>query len=474
MTEPKQSFAPRTPTFGVSILVLLICIATLTVGIILLKQPPNVPLILCGLVMGGYGVALGIPWSDLMDSAWDSIRSSLEAVMIVMIIGMVVGSWIAAGTVPYIIFWGLRLFRPEWILPFTVIFCAVLSTLTGSSWTTAGTIGIAFLGIGLSMGIPGPILAGAICCGAFFGDAESPLSDGFNFATAVSESGLYNGVKGTVVSLLPALLLSAVLMGFIGSGYRADPEDVVQSAQIAQTLQGLDAGFNLSPLTLLPAVVLLILLVVKAPAIPSMLAAAASGVLVDVVVQGATLQEALSYLMTGYVGHTGVESVDAIISRGGMTSMMDTVAIMILSMWMAGIMLRTGIVPVVLGKISDLVTRVTPLVALTNFLTLAFSYFAADCYLAMALPSKALGGAYDALGLDRNVLCRSTVNGVVFAPMVPWGTSGVYIAGTLGIATTSYLPYYFLGIMSPLCAIAFAALGIGTFKAKQGSAPRKR
>ena len=220
----------------------------------------------------------------------------------------------------------------------------------------------------------------------------------------------------------------------------------------------------MTPAVLLPAIVLFILLAVKLPAIPTMILAAVSGVVVDVFCQKDSLADALGYLMNGYVGNTGVADVDRIITRGGMNNMMSTVALMIFSMWMAGVLQRVGIISVLLEKISKMVTKIVPLVSLTNILTFVFSYFAADPYLAMTLPSKALEGAYDDLELNRSVLCRSVGNAVLFAPMVPWGSGGLYVSATLGIAVSSYIPYYFMGYLAPLLCILFPAVGIGNYK----------
>lgn len=313
------------------------------------------------------------------------------------------------------------------------------------------------------MGIPAPVVVGAICCGAFFGDTQSPMSDGCNFATAISGAGLYNGVKGMLCTNCPALLISFIVYIIIGLRYSVSA-NVSSGEQIAETLAGLEQGFHMTPAVLLPAIVLFILLAVKLPAIPTMVLAAVSGVVVDVFCQKDSLADALGYLMNGYVGNTGVADVDRIITRGGMNNMMSTVALMIFSMWMAGVLQRVGIISVLLEKISKMVTKIVPLVSLTNILTFVFSYFAADPYLAMTLPSKALEGAYDDLELNRSVLCRSVGNAVLFAPMVPWGSGGLYVSATLGIAVSSYIPYYFMGYLAPLLCILFAAVGIGNYK----------
>ena len=459
-TEKKAEFLP-------SLLVMVAAILVLVGGILVLKLDPHIPLIMCTFVLVFYGLYLGISWSDMMSSAVKSISECIEAIIIMMSIGMVVGAWIAGGTVPFIIYWGLKIFSPQWLLPFTVVLCALMSTLIGSSWTTAGTIGVAFMGIGMGLGIPAPIVAGAVVCGSFFGDTQSPMSDGCNFATAISGAGLYNGVRGMIISNVPALLISIVAYVFIGMNYSHVSAD--SASGIAETLAGLEGAFNLTPAVLLPAALLIFLIVIKFPAGPTMIAAAFAGTLCAVLFQGEGLGAALGYMMKGYVGDTGVADVDKIVTRGGLSAMMSTVAIVILSMWMAGVLQRTGIMHAILAKIARIIRKPAGLVTTTTVMTYLFSYFAADPYLAMMLPSKAFAEAYDEMGYDRSVLCRSVSSAVFFAPMVPWGSGGLYVAATLGVAVLDYLPYYFVGFLAPIITILCAFTGWGMYKAKKAA-----
>ncbi|RJW79616.1 Na+/H+ antiporter NhaC, partial [Subdoligranulum sp. OF01-18] len=459
-TEKKAEFLP-------SLLVMVAAILVLVGGILVLKLDPHIPLIMCTFVLVFYGLYLGISWSDMMSSAVKSISECIEAIIIMMSIGMVVGAWIAGGTVPFIIYWGLKIFSPQWLLPFTVVLCALMSTLIGSSWTTAGTIGVAFMGIGMGLGIPAPIVAGAVVCGSFFGDTQSPMSDGCNFATAISGAGLYNGVRGMIISNVPALLISIVAYVFIGMNYSHVSAD--SASGIAETLAGLEGAFNLTPAVLLPAALLIFLIVIKFPAVPTMIAAAFAGTLCAVLFQGEGLGAALGYMMKGYVGDTGVADVDKIVTRGGLSAMMSTVAIVILSMWMAGVLQRTGIMHAILAKIARIIRKPAGLVTTTTVMTYLFSYFAADPYLAMMLPSKAFAEAYDEMGYDRSVLCRSVSSAVFFAPMVPWGSGGLYVAATLGVAVLDYLPYYFVGFLAPIITILCAFTGWGMYKAKKAA-----
>ena len=463
MSESKNKIQEKKATLTGAIVVMLLSIAILMFGIITLGLDPKIPLLLCTLLMMFYGLSLKISWNDMMKESFKSISSSLEAMLIIMTIGMVIGSWVSGGTVPFVIYWGLKIFSPQWVLPFTVILCAIMSTLTGSSWTTAGTVGVAFYGIATSMGIPAPVIVGAICCGAFFGDVQSPMSDGFNFASAISGSDLYKSAKALLCTTIPALLISIVIFTIIGMNYSAS--GVGASSQIMETLGGLETGFNLNILTLLPVLVMIIM-AKKAPAVATMISAAFAGILVTIFVQGHSLADSLNYLVNGYVGNTGIADVDRIITRGGITGMMGTIALMFFSLWMAGVMQRIGIMEIILKAIAKVVTKLLPLTILTNVITFIMSYFAADPYLAMTLPAKALGEAYDDLGLDRSVLCRNVDNAVFFAPMVPWGSGGVYVTATLGVPTLQYIPFYFVAILAPIFCILYAAINKFQVKAE--------
>ena len=463
MGDNKKKQAERPATFGLSMFVMLIVIGILGGCILGLKLDPHIPLLMCTFVLVFYGLYLHITWDDMMGASVKSIGECIEAIIIMMSIGMVVGAWVSCGTVPFIIYWGLKAFSPKFILPFAVLLCTIISTLTGSSWTTVGTLGVAFMGIGTAMGINPALIAGAIVTGSFFGDTQSPMSDGCNFATAISGAGLYNGVKGMMISTIPGLIISTIIYTVLGFRYSAGGAGI-SSEGIQMTLDGLASGFNLTPAVLIPPILLIVLIAIKFPAVPTMIAAAFSGCICSVLFQGNSLADSLGYMMSGYVGNTGVEDVDKIVTRGGMSAMMNTVAIVILSMWMAGVLQRTGIMTAILSKISGVVKKPGPLVATSTITTFIFSYIAADPYLAMTLPAKAYADAYDELGYDRNILCRSISGSVMFAPMVPWGSGGLYTAATLGVAVTAYLPFYYLGFIVPILTIIYAFLGVGMYK----------
>jgi len=451
----------RKPTFAESIIVIAIAFAACFGGIVGFGADPHVPLFITTVICVIFGFYLGYDWQTLEEGIFNGIKSALLPMLIIMCIGMVVGGWIACGTVPYLIYWGLQLLSPRWFLTTGVIMCCIMSMCTGSSWTTAGTLGIALMGVGEGLGIPAPITAGAIVTGAFYGDKQSPLSDSTNFAPAVAETTLYEHVNSMLYTTTPALLISLVLYTILGFKYGSGTIDQGNIQMILSTLRD---NFNLNIGLVIPLIILIILIAKKVPALIGMSIAALLGLIFAVLFQGISLGEALKILHYGYVGNTGVEFVDKLLTRGGLNSMMWTISLMFVSLAMAGVLEKVGALAVVLEKFANLVASVFGVITTTLWSTFILNFFAADPYLAMLIPAKTFGPAFDKLGLDRKVLSRTLEDtGTLGCPLVPWGTSGVYMAATLGVATLSYAPYYFLGIINPFVSMACAAIGFGIF-----------
>lgn len=450
--------ARKQATFGQALFILVLSIGILMVGIIGLKQDPQIPLLLASIVCVIYAVYLGVTWKEIEEKATNIIGESIQAMIIIMLIGMLVGSWMACGTVPYIIFWGLKILSPSFFLVASLIICSIMSMATGSSWTTMGTIGVALMGVGYGLGVPVGVTAGAIVCGAYFGDKQSPLSDTSNFAAAVAKVDIYDCVKSMIWSTGPALIVSAVIFTIIGFQYSGQ---VVDTAEVDIMLNGIASAFTMNPLLLLPPVVLITLVVKKVPAIPGMIAGILLGVILAVTLQGETLGSALSYLMSGFVGNTGIEKIDTLLTRGGMNSMMFTVSLMFVSLFMAALLEITGVTYALLAKLTKVVNNLVGLVTTTIISGIVLNYFAADPYLATLLPARTFAPAYDKLGLKRTVLSRTIQDGgIVFAPLVPWGSNGIYAAAVLGVPVLTYLPYYFM-YLTPIFSIICAATGIG-------------
>ncbi len=454
-----------TPTFTTNIIALLAAVLILIYGVAFLGQNPHVVLLFSCSILLVYGLLIGKTWLEMRENIIKSISESIETMLIICLIGILVGVLMASGTVPTIIYYGLRIFSPSWFLPSTLILCAIMSISTGSSWTTIGTIGIAFLGIGYGLGIPVGITAEAIICGAYFGDKQSPVSDSTNFAAAVAKTDLYAHTRSMIYSTAPSFVISLIIFTIIGARYHIASID---ESQLLQITSGIQQVFKLTPILLIPLVVMTVMIIKKMPAIPTMLIAIGIAILEMFIFQHQSFSEILSYMYSGFISNTGNAAVDRLLTRGGLTSMTSTVALMFMSLMMAGLMQSTNIMDSVLNKLEKATSSQFGLIATTLISCILLSYFAADPYLAMLIPANVLGKKFDDLGLDRSVLSRTLEDGAtIICPMVPWGTNGIYCASTLGISVLAYLPYYFMGFLTPLFSLLLAFTGIGIKKKKK-------
>ena len=465
MKNEKVKNPERVATLGPSLLILLACVIILSVCIIGMGQDVQIPLALCtGLLILYGGLYLHISWKDMASSIVESVASGIEVFLIIFLIGGTVGTWIASGTVPIIIDYGLHIFSPKFFLVSILIICCIMSVVTGSSWTTMGTVGIAFMGVGEGLGINPAITAGCIACGAFFGDKQSPMSDSTNYAAAVAETDLYKHVRSMLYTTGPAIIVSGIIFTVMGLNSAGNSDASV----INEIITGLNDAYNMTPLLLLPLVFMVVMIILKVPAIPTMMICALLGVVFSIIFQGNTVAGAFTNMMSGYVGQTGNATIDQLLTRGGMSSMYGTIGIMCWSLSMAGMMMRDGIISSIMVKLESLTRNRTSLIVTHLISGYCLSFIAADPYLAMIIPAKAFGPKYDALGIDRCVTSRTCEDGgTLVCPMVPWGTSGVYTAATLGVATTAYLPYYLMGYINPIFVIICAVTGFGIIKAEK-------
>ncbi|MEL7648643.1 MAG: Na+/H+ antiporter NhaC [Sedimentibacter sp.] len=451
----------RKATFGESLIIIIIAFVILLVSIVVFKADAQIPLFLASVIVTVFAFYLGLKWENIEMAIFDSIKTALLPMVIIMLIGVTVGTWIACGTVPYLIYWGLQLISPTWFLVTACIMCSIMSLSTGSSWTTAGTIGVALMGVGMGLGIPPAMTAGAVVSGSFFGDKLSPLSDSTNFAAAVGGTSLFEHVNSMMWTTIPALLISWVIYAIMGlrfSGAIATPEGVVLM------LQGIEQTYNLNVALLIPLIVLLVLIIKKVPAIISIAIAALTGAIVGMTIQGIGFGDMLKYMLSGFVGNTGIPDVDRLLTRGGMTAMLGTISIMFMSLSLAGILDVTGCLEAAFSKLANIVKSVLGLITTCLASSLVLNFLAADPYLPMLMTSKIFGASYDEKGIDRKVLSRTLEDtGTLGCAMVPWGTSGVYMSATLGVAVFSYLPFYLLGIITPVVSMVLAASGIGIF-----------
>lgn len=442
---------------------ILVLIGVLIPAILVFGQDPHIPIVIAAVVAAALAITrLGYTWNEIEEGILKTINMGMQAIIILMIIGMIIGTWILGGVVPTMIYYGLQILSPAIFLVATAIICSVVSLATGSSWTTAGTVGIALLGVGQGLGIPVAIVAGAIISGAYFGDKMSPLSDTTNLAPAMAGSNLFDHIRHMALTTGPSLLIALVLYGFIGMRYAGQS---VNDSQIADILTALSSGFNINLLLLLPPVLVIAMVIFKVPAIPGLIGGVFLGSIFAVIFQGADFGAVIDAANYGFVSETGLELVDNLLSRGGMQDMMWTVSLIITALSFGGILESTGMLGVVAGNILKLAVNTGSLVLATVVSCFVVNIITGEQYLSIVIPGRMFKDAYADRGLAPVNLSRALEDsGTITSPLIPWNTCGAFMYGTLGVHPFAYAPYAFLNLINPFVSIFYGFTGISMIK----------
>jgi NhaC family Na+:H+ antiporter len=438
-------------------------VAVLVTCLVVLKDyeiSAHVPLVAGAIFAACVAVfRLGFTWKELEDGILSTINTTMQAILILLVVGMLIGTWILGGIVPSMIYWGLNVLSPGIFLVATTIICSIVSISTGSSWTTAGTIGIALLGIGSALGIPTPIIAGAIISGSYFGDKMSPLSDTTNLAPAMAGTTLFEHIKHMLYTTIPALLISLVLYGIIGMKYAGSQID---TSQISQIQSALFNNYNtLSPLLLLVPVAVIVMVIFKVPAIPGLIAGVILGAIVSVVFQDASIADVFVVAKSGYASSTGMDFVDELLTRGGLDSMLGTVSLMLCALSVGGILEKTGMLEALAKSILSIAKGTFGLIAATIFTCIGTNLAVADQYLAIVIPGSMYKDAFIKQGLSPKNLSRALEDSAtITSPLIPWNTCGAYMSATLGVGSFAFLPFAFFNLLCPLISLLYGATGL--------------
>ncbi|MGA2587902.1 MAG: Na+/H+ antiporter NhaC [Candidatus Aminicenantales bacterium] len=429
----------KRPALWIALLPLLAMGLLLGVGYGIYKIPPQVLLVCAAFLTGGLGFLLRFKWQDMEQGIVESIKKAMPAILIMLAVGILVGTWMASGTIPMIIYFGVKLISPKLFLMTTCLVCTITALATGTSWGTIGSVGVAFIGIAMGLGIPLGMAAGAIVTGAYFGDKNSPFSGIPNLAAVTAGVDLFDHIKHTLLSAIPGWLLSMAVFFFAGLKYGAAS---AQSETMTLILDTLKKNFRFHVLLLLPLAIVLILAIRKKPTIPAMLVAALVAAVLAVIFQKASLRELAQAVNTGYPAHTGVEIVDNLLARGGLMSMMESQLVLFTAFSFGGIMQKTGLLSVILGKVMKAADRVGSLVLVTIGSCLTTALVTGSSYLSVILPGELLSPVYKKKGLAAKNLSRIIDEcGGIIVPLIPWSIAGVYITGVLGVRVLAYLPW---------------------------------
>ena len=447
----------KKPGIIVALIPIVAMMTLLIVGYGVYHIVPQVLLIAAALITGILGLILGFKWEDMQKGIVDSIHKALPAMLIMICVGILIGSWIAAGTIPMIIFYGLKLISPRFFLVTACFVCSLTSIATGTSWGTIGTLGVAFIGIAMALGIPMGPAAGAIVAGAYFGDKMSPFSDVTNLAPAVAGSNLFDHIKHMLWSAVPAWLIGLLVYLVVGLRYGSG---TVESETMTAIVETLRSHFNFNILLLLPMAIVFYFAIAKKPVLPGMLLSAITAGALAVIFQGDTIPNVAAAMNTGYESKTGVEVVDNLISRGGMMSMMGVQLVAFTAFSFGGIMQKTGLLAVVFDKIKGLTNKVGSLIATTAGTSILAALVTGSSYLSMIVPAELLAPVYKKKGLAAKNLSRVIEEcGAIVVPLVPWSMAGVYVTGTIGVSPFQYLPWAVMNWLSVVILVIYGATG---------------
>jgi len=448
----------KKPVLAVALIPMIVMGLLLGIGYGIYQIRPQVLLVAAAFITGCLGLFLHFSWQEMEKGIVDSIHKAMPAILIMLCVGILIGAWIASGTIPMVIYYGLKLISPKFFLVTACFVCSLTSLATGTSWGTIGTLGVAFIGIAMGLGIPLGPAAGAIVAGAYFGDKMSPFSDVTNLAPVAAGSNLFDHIKHMLWSATPAWLLGLFIYFLVGLRYEAETVESETMTLITRTLK---ENFHFNILLLLPMVIVFYFAATKKPTIPGMLLSSFMAGILAILIQKAPITEIATALNTGYQANTGVAEVDRLISRGGMMSMMETQLVAFTAFSFGGIMQRTGLLSVILDKVMKFANKVWSIVLTTIAASIVTALVTGSSYLSMIIPGELLAPIYKRKNLAAKNLSRIIEeSGAIIVPLIPWSMAGVYITGTLGVSTFSYLPW---AIMNYAAVVILAIFGFTNF-----------
>lgn len=428
-------------------------------------------LLLGGAVAAIVGYFTKVPFHKMLDEVANNIKSTASAILILLMVGALAGTWMVSGIIPSMIYYGLQILSPAIFLPATLIICSVISIATGSSWTTSATVGIALIGIGGALGFDLGMVAGAVVSGAYFGDKLSPMSDTTNLAPAMAGTDLFTHIKYMTLTTIPTYIITLILFIILGLSVEVSGE-----ANTNDLLNSITASFNVTPLLFLVPVIVIGLIVKKTePLVALLVGTLLAGIFAIIfqpeIVTQITNADSLTFksaykgvmqaITTEVIVPTESKTLADLFTSGGMAKMLPTIWLILCAMVFGGIMDAIGALARISESLLKLAHTTFGLFASTVGSCLALNITASDQYLAIVVPGKMFAKAYKDKGLAPENLSRTLEDtGTVTSVLVPWNTCGAYQAGTLGVSTLDYLPYAFFNILSPFMTLIFAAFNI--------------
>ncbi|MDH6427374.1 Na+/H+ antiporter NhaC [Paenibacillus odorifer] len=444
----------RQLSFSKSMIIIAFIFALLFVSIFLLKAEPHIPLLATTVGTAVLLGLFGVSWKDIEAAIIKGIQTAIMPILILMLIGILIAVWMMSGTVPTLLFYGMDYINPNYFAVSALYVTIVVSMFTGSSFTTVSTIGVALMGIALTTGISPTLAAGAIICGACFGDKMSPLSDTTNFAPAVVGISLFTHIRNMMYTTIPALIITTVFFLF------APKADAIDLSSIQGIKFALQDGFHIHWLTLISPLAVIICSIKRIPILPTLIVGIVTGLLVTAIIQQqAEIGVWFSVMQNGYESTIANETVASIVNRGGMQSMMSSVSLILIALSLGGLIQHCGVIEAFFRKIIQPLKRKSSIVLMSGASSIAVNGMTGEQYLSILLPGQMFKDEYNRRGIPAKTLSRTLEDcGTLVNPLIPWGVSGAFFAATLGVPVIEYIPYATLLWLSPFITFAYALI----------------
>lgn len=461
----------RLPSMTEVLAIMIGFIAIMFLSINVLQLPIQLALFASWFLVMALGIRLKIAYETMQQGLIDGIHNGMEAVLVLTTVGALIGTWIAGGIVPSIIYYGLSVMNPQIFLFAAFIICALTSLATGTSFGTVGTAGVAMMGIGHSFGIPLPLVAGAVISGAYVGDKMSPLSDTTVMTASLCKVNLVDHIRSMMWVSVPAIGIASLLFLVVGFFYISGDVD---TSRASVAMQALETHFTISPWLLLPAVIVILLLTRRYPAIPVITFGAVLGSLCAWWAQDVGPIEAVRIAYVGNAMQSDVEFLNTLLNRGGIQSMLGVVALILFALGLGGLMERVGILQAISNGFLRWANNSGRLTLSTMLGGFFGNFFGGAAYVSLITASTITEKNYDDQGVDRRVLSRNAeAGGTITTPMVPWTDGGVFMATTLGVSTLTYLPFlwYHMLVLALALFYGYANIAIWRTSPAPGASP---
>lgn len=448
----------KKPSLLEASIVLGLIILSISVGVIGLHLSPNITILFAISVSIFYMIIRKMPLEMVNNGIVSGLKPGIIPIFIFLLVGALIAVWIQAGIIPTLMVVGFKIISVKWFVPSVFLVCAIVGSAVGSAFTVMSTIGIAFFGIGTTLGLNPALIVGAIVSGSVFGDKMSPLSESTNLASAIVGADLFKHIKHLMWSTVPAFIVSLILFAVLGlNNTNAD------LSEIDTVINVLESNFSISFWSLIPIALMLICAWKKIPAIITILLNVIVAVIM-IIVQDPSVKIAniATVIESGFISETGNTQIDLLLSRGGISSMMPTVALIILTLSLGGILMEMGLITTVINSLVKRLNATWQLIVVTLLSSIGVNIFIGEQFLSVILPGNAFKEAFKEKNIDPVVLSRTLEDGgTVINYLIPWGIAGSFVASTFGVPTLVYLPFAFFSLLSPVFSIISAVTGIG-------------